>query len=111
MFFFSRALDQDQYNYITATYYLLAERLLKKEYLKRKRLKFKYHNKKAKKPNHQNSGDVTLSIQPIGTATTTMDVNLNEATLNGGEGLNVEAIRNGKSNLETQVSDVSSKNR
>lgn len=77
-------MDEDKYNYVTATYYLLAERLLKKEYLKRKRQKFKNNNKK-KKASANAATTTETSTESASAASNVIDENAtnNENTPNG----------------------------
>lgn len=85
-----RALDQDQYNYITATYYLLAERVLKKEYLKRKRLKYKHANKKSKKSlTHQSNQPNAASAAATTALSSGQQINNNNInSSSAGDGMN-----------------------
>lgn len=77
-------MDEDKYNYVTATYYLLAERLLKKEYLKRKRQKFKNNNKK-KKASANVATTTETSTESASATSSAIDENAtnNENTSNG----------------------------
>lgn len=66
MVFKNRALDEDKYNYLTATYYLLAEKILKKQFMKRKKSKFGFNSQEnSLKPpmltNNNNNTNTDLS--------------------------------------------------